>query len=114
MSTNRPIASANNVSAPAANTAATVTATGQDNQYIIFQVIMWSYNGAPTGGNISAVTTGGATILDWDITTSGPGFVPIPEKGLQSPSPGEAVTITLTAGGATVSGKLNAYWIYGT
>lgn len=96
--------STNHVAAPAANTAAQVTFAAAANQRNQFEFIAWSYNGTPTGGNLTVHNGAGAVYFNIDITAGGPGFIPFtPEMS----AVGSALYVTLTAGGAGVSGKVN-------
>ncbi len=91
--------------APVANTDAVVTFAASANKAWSITSISWSYDGSPTGGNLT-VAVGGVTKFQVDITAAGPGFF-----GLGLGIGGEknqAVVFTLAAGGAGVSGKLNA------
>ncbi len=73
--------------------------------------LAWSYSAAPTGGRLT-VQDGATTILDFSITAAGPRSLPSggpPARlGLKG-SLNTAMTVTLAAGGAAVSGKVNAY-----
>jgi hypothetical protein len=109
-----PVASAGaDVSAPAANTSAVVTyaAGGAGVQHCIGG-IAWSYNNTPTGGNL-LVQDGATTILSLDITAGGPGYIQFvpPKKGTAN----QALTVTLAAAGASVSGKVSilGHWTEG-
>lgn len=64
--------------------------------------LSWSYSADPTGGAIS-IFDGGNLVYQLDVTTSGPGFVPVNLKF----SAGAAVTVSLAAGGSAIVGKLN-------
>lgn len=63
----------------------------------------WSYDGTPTGGAITL--TAGTLTYTMFITTGGPGFLPFSDTLFP---PGQPVTITLAAGGASVRGSLAA------
>jgi hypothetical protein len=97
------------VSTPAANTAAVVTypPLGPGNYHVIQQIVA-SYNGTPSGGNLT-ITDGVITLPVVDLTQSGP-FV----LNWQTPerfTPGLPLTLTLAAGGVGVAGKLNViHW----
>lgn len=98
------------VHAPSANTAAVVTyaAAGAGVAHVLGG-IYWSYNAAPTGGNLKVEDGSGVTVLSVDVTAAGPGFLPfpIPIRG----SANTAMIITLAAGGAAVTGKVTGrHW----
>jgi len=79
----------------------TKSAPGSGLRYAFGGMITWSYSGTPTGGRI-VLTVGGVTLYDFDITASGPGFMPLPiHKGGDN----EAVVLTIYAGGSGVVGK---------
>ena len=92
---------------PAVNTAAVVTlgAAGAGVSNVV-GVVGWSYDDVPTGGSLT-IQDGAATIWKHDITHEGPGFIPFtpPMKGAAN----TAMVFTLTAGGAAVSGIVNAH-----
>lgn len=95
--------------APAVNTQAQITfpaaGTGVHN---VISGVSWSYDGLPTNGNLT-IEDGTDVVREWDITTGGPGFIPFnpPFQGTGD----TALTVTLAAGGAGVSGKLNVdHW----
>lgn len=69
-----------------------------------------SYSGAPAGGRLT-VSDGDVPELDLDITAAGPQLIPVPEGGLTF-QPGQAVTASLTAGGAAVVGKISLGYRY--
>jgi hypothetical protein len=91
--------------APAANTAAVVTlaAPGAGRQHRVWN-IYWSYDVNPTAGGLT-ITDGGDTVFSIAITKSGPGYVRYPQAGEGGPN--AAVVVTLAAGGAGVTGKVN-------
>jgi hypothetical protein len=94
----------NATAAPAANTAAVVTFASVEGRSHVIWAIEWSYSAGPTGGSVT-ITDGGVVMLQLDITAGGPGsilFEP-PKKAYR----GNAVVVTLAAGGAGISGKLN-------
>lgn len=102
-----PVADDGDVHAPAANTAAVITyAAATGTEHVIWGVA-WSYDGAPTGGNL-LIQDGTDTVFSMDITAGGPGYVPVRRRG----STNTALVVTLAAGGAGVSGKVNvlAHW----
>ena len=99
-------AAAANVHAPASNTAAVVTyaAAGASVSNVIGGVA-WSYNAAPTAGNLKVEDGSGTTVFTIDITAAGPGFMLFmrPMKGTAN----TALIVTLAAGGSGVSGKVS-------
>jgi len=101
--------SSSDVHAPAANTAAVVTYTGAAGSSHVIAGIAWSYDGAPTGGNL-LVEDDSDTVLSLDVTAAGPGFIPfsVPKRA----TAGNDLVVTLAAGGAGVTGKVSvlAHW----
>ena len=71
---------------------------------ITLGTLIWSYSDDPTGGRLTVV--GGGWNIDVDITTGGPGFLPLTPPGEYAIDDSDVV-ITLYAGGAGVIGKLN-------
>jgi hypothetical protein len=104
--------STGDVNAPAGNTAAVITyAAAGAGKVNCLGGVYWSYNATPTNGNLQ-IADGANVIVNIDITAAGAGFLPFtpPKKG----SVNTALTITLAAGGAGVSGKINAtQWVEG-
>lgn len=98
----------------AVNAAATVTipapAAGIS---IVLKQIDVSYSAAPTGGSVTV--TDGATVDDkFDVTVAGQTNIPLPAEGLQCGA-GNQVTVTLAAGGAGITGRVNVgYDLQGT
>lgn len=111
MKRNSPLSSGH-VHAPAANTAAVVTidAAGAGVCNVVGNGLAWSYSDDPTGGNLKIEDGAGNTVFSMDITSRGAGFIPldVPLRG----SPNTALVVTLAAGGAGISGKVNvlAHW----
>ena len=99
-----PAAQATDVSNTTASNTNTTLVYGADAQKRShgFGFIDWSYSGTPTGGNIQVTDSNGVVYLDQDITTGGPGFSPF----FGFLPAGLAITITLVAGGAGVTGKI--------
>jgi hypothetical protein len=98
--------SASNVHAPLANVDAVLTyAAVADMEHVFSNGIMWSYNDDPTAGRL-IVTVGGATVVDFDITNKGAGFIPFGDPA--GTDINAEVVITLKAGGAGVKGKITA------
>lgn len=97
--------SPNDIHAPAANTAAVVTYAAQAATRQVIGGVAWSYyGGVPTGGNLT-IATGGSTVFNIDIAEEGPGFFtfPRPLAGALAAN----IVITLTAGGAGITGKVS-------
>lgn len=97
-------------STPASNTDCVVTLTGTTSDAALYlKTIIFSYSGTPTGGLLT-VTVGGSTVFRQAVTASGVG--PVEVEGIVSPRiastglPAEIV-VTLSAGGAGVTGYLN-------
>ena len=89
----------------AANVAASVTipAPGVARRTII-DCYRWSYSGGTPVGKIT-ITENGVTVLEFDITVAGPGADGIPIVfGVNT-----EIVVTLAAGGAGVTGKLNVF-----
>lgn len=92
------------VSVPAANTAATVTFAAVAGSRNLFEFVAWSYSDDPTGGRLYVHNNAGTVYFDITITSGGPGFIPFtPEMS----GVGSALYVTLAAGGAGISGKVN-------
>jgi hypothetical protein len=93
------------VNAPASNTAATVTyAAVAGERHVITGFAVSYYGGIPTGGNVT-ITSAGVIIFNLDIAEEGAGEIifPAPKSG----GVNSDLVITLTAGGAGITGKLN-------
>ena len=99
--------SSSDVHAPAVNTAAVVTyAAVKDFKHVITG-ISWSYaGGTPVGGNLKVEDVSGTIVWQIDIDQSGPGGFTFPQPK-KSAAANTAMIITLAAGGAGVTGKLN-------
>ena len=93
------------VNAPAANTSAVVTYAAVAGVSHVVSSVVWSYNAAPTGGNLKIEDGAGNTIFTTDITSQGPGFIQFTpaKRGTVN----TALIVTLAAGGAAVTGKLS-------
>lgn len=95
--------SAGDAHAPASNTAAVVTLAAAAGQAHILAGLVSSYDGSPTAGTLTI--TDGTTTFVWSVTAAGPAPVsfPVPLRF----AVGAGVTVTLSAGGSGVTGKLN-------
>lgn len=94
--------------APAANTAAVITyAADATARHALAQVIV-SYSAAPTGGNLKIEDGSGTTVFTVDLTATVLEPVVINFDPPLLGSYNTAMIITLAAGGAAVSGKVNA------
>ena len=102
--------SGTDVDEPAANTAAVITYVANATERHTIGGVAWSYDDDPTGGNLTIEDGAGTTIFSMDIVTKGAGFVPFdpPKQGTVN----TALVLTLAAGGAGITGKLNvtAHW----
>lgn len=88
------------------NAACSITITGVAAMRHYVVGVLWSYNGAPTGGRLTSTGLEGAEV-DFDITTSGPGPLLTPPVVGER---GSDVSFTLAAGGAGVVGKINVWY----
>lgn len=104
-------AAAADVHAPAVNTAAVVTYAASAGQAHVIGGIAWSYNAAPTGGNLKVEDVSGTTVFSIDITSAGPGFIPF-ARPKRSAAQNTALIVTLAAAGAAVTGKVSvlSHW----
>ena len=96
-------ASTAHVHAPAANTAAIVTLSAVTAKKHYLPRVAWSYNAVPTGGGLT-VTDDGDTVFSVSITADGAGYLPL---GIESGTSNTDMVVTLAAGGAAVTGKVN-------
>lgn len=67
--------------------------------------VVASYSAAPTAG---LLTISDGVNVNWEIDMPNAGPLVLPDLDLQCAA-GAAITITLSAGGASVVGKVNAY-----
>lgn len=98
------------VNVPAANTAAVVTKVAVAATSHVITGVAWSYSAAPTNGRLT-ITDAGNTVFDIDITAAGWGSITFPVPKV-SAAVNTAMVVTLAAGGAGISGKVNIlnYW----
>ncbi len=91
---------------PSSNTAAVLTLTKIDTGFGKQEIlgVSWSYDGAPTAGNLKVESPAGTVLQSWDITAAGPGFIITPDL---HGGDGADMIITLAAGGSGVTGKVN-------
>lgn len=97
--------------AEAANTAASVTIHGKPGLDIVIYDLVWSYTGAGAAGGITIVGQTSGKGWGWDGLGAGYGAYTISADGIRFQT-SEDVVVTLNAGGAGVTGKLNvgAQW----
>ncbi len=88
-------------SAGADGQAAIVTIAAQAGLRNTATYLLWSYDAAPTNGQIT-ITDGEVTITLY-VTSAGPGFIPLEGVAFAENT---AVTATLSSGGAAVQGSL--------
>ena len=94
------------VDTPAAATAAVVTIAAPGAGYrTVIKQIEWSYNAAPTGGNLT-ITSGGTPIMNFDITAAGPAAL---VADIPANNANEAMVVTLASGAGAVVGKLTVH-----
>lgn len=91
---------------PSAATAAIITITAVPDVAHEIEMLGWSYDADPTGGNLKVESPSGTTLFEFDITNKGPGFIPLSGSCLKGAS-GQAVIITLASGAGAVSGIVN-------
>jgi len=109
------VAAAADVHAPAVNTAAIVTYSATANVKHCITGITWSYiGGIPTGGNLKVEDVSGTIVFTMDIDEGGPGVIIFP-KPKKAAAVNTAMIITLAAGGAGITGKVNIlnHWTEG-
>jgi hypothetical protein len=94
------------VHAPSSNTAAVLNYAAVSDRRHVLDGLQWSYSGTPTAGNLKVEDGAGTTVFSLDVTAAGPGFIPF-EPALAGRT-NTALIVTLAAGGAGVSGKVNA------
>jgi hypothetical protein len=98
---------------PAANTAAAVSITAVSGYRICVGQVTGSYDSSPTDGSITvneATATGTTDKVVLSITGAGPQDLPLRRPYVAAT--GKAVTVTLAAGGAGVTGKLTVHYWY--
>ncbi len=90
-----------------AATAAVITLAAVSGTAHQIEHISWSYDAAPTGGNLKIESPSGTKIFEIDITAAGPGFIPFSGSGLTG-ALSQALIITLASGAGAVNGLVNA------
>jgi hypothetical protein len=106
------ICAAGDIHAPAANTAAVVTYPAPPALSHVITGVAWSYSGGiPVGGRLTVVTTTHGTVFDIDIAEEGAGAITFPVPKMAAPT--DVMTVTLAAGGAAITGKVNvlSHWV---
>jgi hypothetical protein len=91
------------------NTAAVITIPADTDQFWGLWSILWSYDGDPTGGKVT-VAFDGTTVMEFDITTGGPGQAIFDQLLHHLANKGEALVITLAAAGSGVTGKITVQY----
>jgi hypothetical protein len=99
----RPIA-AGDTGTAAANTQVQKTFTPGSGKSIYIGGLYWSYAGGTPAGSLT-ITDNGTTVFQADITANGVNSLLFPQP--IKFSTGNAVIVTLSAGGASITGKLN-------
>lgn len=99
---------------PGANAAAVVTLAANANYLNVIGWLSWSYDGAPTGGNLKIEDVAGTVVFSIDITAAGPGMLQLTPP-LRNAALNTALIATLSAGGGGVTGKLSVLaWLQGS
>lgn len=98
------VGSSGDVSFPTSGTGASVTYSAIVARRHLIKGVTVSYNSAPSGGELT-VSSSGTVISKNFITDAGPTTVDFGEAGLAG-NINEAMTIALTSGGASVTGRL--------
>jgi hypothetical protein len=99
-----------------ANAAGVITLPAVAGRTYVLKMLLASYSGSTTLPSATApgrvtVQDGATTIAEFDVIGPGSQLVPIPDGGI-SGTTGQAMTITLAAGGTAVVGRLSiAYTI---
>ena len=104
-------AAAADVHEPASNTAAIVTYAAVAGKRHVITGVYWSYDITPTAATLTIEDGSGTTIFVISISNPGPGYILFPMA--KAGSINTAMIITLTAGGASVTGKLSVmnHWV---
>jgi hypothetical protein len=91
------------------NTATVITITAVTGTAHEIEMLGWSYDagGTLSGGRLTVESPSGTYLFDINVTAAGAGFIPFSGSTLRGAS-GQAVIITLAAGGSGVVGKVNA------
>lgn len=91
---------------PSTATAAVITVAAVQKTQLEIDSIAWSYDTAPTGGNLKVESPSGTTIFELSISAAGPGQM-LFSSGLVG-AVSQAVIITLASGAGSVQGIVNA------
>lgn len=86
------------------NVQATVTYNAVAGKRHLITGVAWSYDATPTGGLVTISDNQEGTFLSLSVTASGPGFFAFPLP--KASGIGSILTITLSAAGASCTGKL--------
>lgn len=89
-----------------ANAAVSITYGAVAGQRHRLTFLAYSYSAAPTAGRLT-ITDGASTVLDLDVSSTWEVVSALPPGGL-SGTAGQAMVVTLGAGGAGIIGKVNS------
>lgn len=92
-----------------ANAPAVIKIAGRVGHSTCIGNVIWSYSGAPAGGNIIATDGVADRVLTVDIVASGPGALLTGDAWAEF-NAGADVTVTLAPGGVGVAGKVSLLW----
>jgi hypothetical protein len=103
----QPVAASNaDWDTPAVNVAAVVNYPAAAGLSHVITGAAWSYlGGIPVGGRLTITTTTEGAVFDIDIAEEGAGIVSFPSPKIAAVN--DVMTITLTAGGAAITGKVS-------
>ena len=98
-------ASTANYTAPAANTAGTVTLAAASALYNVIGQVFYSYSASPTNGSLVIKDGTSNVVLNLDVTAAGANcftFTP----PMKATATNKVMSVVLAAGGESVAGKL--------
>ncbi len=94
--------------APAANTAAVITLAASPGVRHVLDRVFGGYDATPTGGSLTIAATVQGTAVSQVVPIAAAGPVDLHFDPPLQGDENTAITVTLAAGGADVTGKLNA------